>query len=417
MMRPNKWYRITKRNMIIMNTKIIPVLIIGILFGAIAGYVGSNQIHKPQIDNLTAEINTSLAREISVQQEHDSLLEQYETLSGQYDDLLEQHFYEISEQYEELSSMRAEQEELMEEIAELRLLAQAVIDLEVQLNELESSLGKLENDYRGLLTTLSIIDAKNYSITEGFEIPAGQIIKYEYDVGYGIIWIVDISFTHHGGSRFECYISWRQGEQGGLVSGGSYTLEQLFPSIIGTVSTNIYDEGDVLFIRSNVNVPDVPRFSRDGSGSLLKKTFEEIKIVVNGDFEEPTWNVEGWVTGGHLGSGSGEDSLEGRQLGLAQDLGAFASQKVYLYESDLYLEFYYRPVPMGIPIDFIVYFDDNVILNESFTGSILPWTSMRLNLDPLMDTYGEHTIKFVVPKNPDCTEESSRVMIDKVLIS
>lgn len=289
--------------------------------------------------------------------------------------------------------------------------------LEVQVNELESSLEKLENDYRGLLTTMRIIDSKNYSKTEEFEIPAGQTIKYEYDVGYGIIWVVDISFTHHGGSRFECYISWWQGEQGGLVSGGSYTLEQFFPSIIGTVSTNIYDEGDVIFIRSKVNVPDVPRFSRDGSGRLLKKTFEEIKIVVNGDFEEPAWNVEGWETGGHLGCGSGEDSLEGRQLGLAQDLGAFASQKVYLYESDLYLEFYYRPVPMGIPVDFIVYFDDNIILSESFTGSILPWTSMKVSLDPLMDTYGEHTIRFVVPENTDCTEESSRVMIDKVSIS
>jgi hypothetical protein len=143
---------------------------------------------------------------------------------------------------------------------------------------------------------------------------------------------------------------------------------------------------------------------------------KEIKIVVNGDFEEPTWNVEGWETSGHLSAGSGEDSLEGRQLSLIQDLGAVASQKVYLYQNDLNLEFYYRPVPMGIPLDFIVYFDDKVILNESFTGSILPWTSMRISLDPLMDTYGEHTIKFVVPKNPDCTNESSRVMIDKVSI-
>ena len=118
-----------------------------------------------------------------------------------------------------------------------------------------------------------------------------------------------------------------------------------------------------------------------------------------------------------MSAGSGEDSLEGRQLGLVQDGGAVASQKVYLYESDLNLEFYYRPVPRGIPIEFIVYFDDNVILSKSFTGWILPWTSMEISLDPLMDTYGEHTIKFVVPKNPDCTDESSRVMIDKVSIS
>jgi hypothetical protein len=42
---------------------------------------------------------------------------------------------------------------------------------------------------------------------------------------------------------------------------------------------------------------------------------------------------------------------------------------------------------------------------------------MDFDEDKLGPSHGEHTIKFVVPKNPDCTDESSRVMIDKVSIS
>jgi hypothetical protein len=70
----------------------------------------------------------------------------------------------------------------------------------------------------------------------------------------------------------------------------------------------------------------------------------------NGDFEEDTWNVVGWETSGHLGAGSGEDSLEGRQLGLCGDRGATAKQKVFLYEDDLYFEFYYELCQTDSPL-------------------------------------------------------------------
>lgn len=140
----------------------------------------------------------------------------------------------------------------------------------------------------------------------------------------------------------------------------------------------------------------------------------EYGYVVNGDFEEPTWNVVGWETYGHLGAGSGEDSLEGRQLGLCGDSGATASQTVFLYEYNLNFEFYYRAVPNGSPIEFIVYFDDTVVFHEVFNGTILPWSSVRVNLSPLMGIFGEHIIKFVVPEND---VEESRIMIDKVSIS
>jgi len=207
--------------------------------------------------------------------------------------------------------IREKKSQLLEENIALQDQLEGVKE---SFNDLESSLEKLDNDYKGLLSTLSILDAKNYSRTEEFELLPGQTQRYEYDVGYGIIWFVEISHAYHSGSRFACDIGWRQGEQGGLVSGGCVTIEQQLSKVTGTVSTQIYDEGDVLFISSNVNIPEVPRFCWGGSGRLLKKTFEETKIVVNGDFEEPTWNVEGWETSDHLGAGSGEDSLEGRQL-------------------------------------------------------------------------------------------------------
>ena len=75
-----------------METKFIALMIIGILFGATVGYVGSNQIFKPQIEELEGDyeklalVRTSLEENYSelrtekedLQQEHDSLLEQYE---------------------------------------------------------------------------------------------------------------------------------------------------------------------------------------------------------------------------------------------------------------------------------------------------------------------------------------------------
>ena len=45
---------------------------------------------------------------------------------------------------------------------------------------------------------------------------------------------------------------------------------------------------------------------------------------------------------------------------------------------------------------------------------MVPWDSVRVNLNPLMDVYGEHTIKFVVPEN---NVEGSRIAIDRVSIS
>ena len=140
------------------------------------------------------------------------------------------------------------------------------------------------------------------------------------------------------------------------------------------------------------------------------------RYVINGDFEEDAFNVVGWETLGHLGVGSGEDSLEGRQLGLVADMGATAEQTVFLFEYDLYFEFYYRPIPMGTPIELIVYFDDIMVFQDEFNGTILPWDSVRVNLSPLMDALGEHTIKFVVPQKYGA-EEGSRIAIDKVPIS
>jgi hypothetical protein len=219
---------------------------------------------------------------------------------------------------EEVDRLKTENLDIREKKAQLLeeniALQDQLKGIKESLNDLESSLEKLDNDYKGLLSTLSILDAKNCSRAEEFELLPGQTQRYEYDVGYGIIWVVEISHTYSSGSRFGWHIGWWQGEQGGEVSGGCDTIEQQLSKVTGTVSTQVYDEGDVLFIRSNINIPEVPRFCRDGSGRLLKKTFEETKIVVNGDFEEPTWNVEGWETSGHLSAGSGEDSLEGRQL-------------------------------------------------------------------------------------------------------
>jgi len=374
-------------------------IIIALLVGIGTSYIYVQNLSRDQISSLEGRNdvlqNTVNGLEIELADVTESLVQ-----SNEDRDSVESNYNELQEDYVILNG--------------------SYIDLETQFIELESSLEKLENDYRGLLSTLSIIDAKNHSKTNNFELIAGQTKRYEYDVGYGIIWIVDISFD---GSRFTCYINWRQGEQGGCVSGGCDTLEQVFPSIKGTVSTNVYDEGDVLFIRSNVNIPDIPRFCRDGSGRILKKTFDydlpidlptgDYEFIINGGLEEriegQSWMPVGWEGGGHIG---GTQGYSGWCVSLyAASYPSDLKQNVFINRTQLTLIFWISTTPRTEPINLQIFFGDSLIYNETFT-EFSGWAPVMLEISA---DEGTHLLKFVVPADKDYeSEHCPFVSIDEV---
>lgn len=125
-----------------MDSKIVTVLIVGILLGGSLGYAGFYMIYNPQMDDLTAEIDDheeryeTLSQQIeSLQNEHGSLLEQFETISGEYEELsnvIEDLTLEREEILIELHEISLEREELIDKIREL------TIDLagNVKINEI-----------------------------------------------------------------------------------------------------------------------------------------------------------------------------------------------------------------------------------------------------------------------------------------
>ena len=161
--------------------------------------------------------------------------------------------------------------------AQISNLQSQISDLTEDLNELQKSYdsllqkyNRLKSNYSSLLNTLNIIDAKDLHRVENFTINSGETLRYEYDVGYGIIWIIEFSLNiRHDGTRWECFIGWRQGEQGGIAGGSGITIKQKISSVSGTVSTEILDEGDALYIRTNIQ-PSVSYFSRTADAMLLK---------------------------------------------------------------------------------------------------------------------------------------------------
>lgn len=191
-------------------------------------------------------------------------------LKGQIKELQSQ----ILEQNNTIETLKSYLELKDKQISNLQV---NVSNLSYHLNELQKNYtlllqkyNDLNNSYSSLLNTLNIIDVKGLHRVENFTINSGETIRYEYDVGYGIIWIIELSLNiRHDGTRWECYISWRQGENGDLVSGCGITLSQVISKVSGIISTDIYDQGDSLLIKTSVN-PEISYFSRTGIARLLK---------------------------------------------------------------------------------------------------------------------------------------------------
>jgi len=149
-------------------------------------------------------------------------------------------------------------------------LEEQVSNLQEENDQITQNYQELNDSYNSLLNTLSIIDAKNLSITTELILNVGDIQRYEYDAGYGILWIIELSLKNDtSGTRYTCMISWRQGEQGGVVSGGGMMIYHAYSYINGTISTEIYDEGSSLYIISYVDT-NVSEFDWNGSGRIPK---------------------------------------------------------------------------------------------------------------------------------------------------
>jgi len=182
-----------------MDSKIISVLLIGIVIGGSLGYVGTYLIYEPQLDDLTAEIQdheeryeTLSQQQEILQNEHEALLEQLTAISGEYDELSdvvdaltldrETLIYIIDEIYIEREELYIERKELRDRIRELTIeLAGNVKINEILYNPLGADEGnewiELYNDGESAVDlsgwTISGTDGSVKAVLPAIDFPPG----------------------------------------------------------------------------------------------------------------------------------------------------------------------------------------------------------------------------------------------------
>jgi len=151
--------------------------------------------------------------------------------------------------------------------------------------------------------------------------------------------------------------------------------------------------------------------------------------VLNGGFEEPMiydpWTIPHWEGGGSISVGS--PSYVGQAVQLYQWSAIHGSsilQEVNLDKEQLVLLFWYKPLPENRDVTFIVLIDDNVILNNTYTGTNdqYSWSNITIPLEPLFETYGlsigVHEISFFLSPAVGLVQDNPApgIVIDEVMI-
>ena len=104
----------------IIDSKVVTILIVGMLIGGSVGYIGSYLIFKPQMDKLTAEIGEYEEEALLISAQLDSLIEQFDIERALHEET-SLELEEMSLEREELiDEMSRDREELIDEIRELR---------------------------------------------------------------------------------------------------------------------------------------------------------------------------------------------------------------------------------------------------------------------------------------------------------
>ena len=162
-----------------MNSKIIVILVVGILVGGSIGFGGAYILYTPQIYELTSDLN-------DFKSQYQTLLGQYETLSGKYETLSQEH-ETLSGQYEALS----------EQFGTLQgqhyVLLQEHDSLSKQYDEIQTSYDALLSKYERLIGALPL-SPEPISI---------KTIEKEYKWRYGgYTWTLSLSIPE---SLYEYY--------------------------------------------------------------------------------------------------------------------------------------------------------------------------------------------------------------------
>lgn len=183
--------------------------------------------------------------------------------------------------------------------------------------------------------------------------------------------------------------------------------------------------GDPLKIGIRYGLDDGPRYpaaydydNPDTWDWLFLVTPERVK---NGDFEDEVfldpWEIPGWDSSGGTGVGSGEDSYQGRSLGLRS---GYVSQIVWLDEnSSVY--FWYRPFPFDSEVELQVHLGGVTVFSESYSESYYEWSQMEIKFRDAMEKGlepGLNELRFVVVDGSSDAERPRRprVSFDSVTI-
>lgn len=153
--------------------------------------------------------------------------------------------------------------------AELENIKMTYEALQASYAELEVSYEDVSKRFTSLLETLNISVLKNWTRTTEFNFTAGPPKTFTYEIPYGILWDVTISFS---GDYIWIDISYRRGEVRGYVGGSGHALTEKALHLHGTIRVDYYDDGSKITVTCNVVPTKYPWAGRNAYAVFSKAT-------------------------------------------------------------------------------------------------------------------------------------------------
>jgi len=208
------------------------------------------------ISNLQSQIRDKDATVSELESEirdKDSAILKLQSQIAEYEDEVDRLETENQGLQSQLENATAHLDALQVELENVKTTYEA---LQTSYAELEANYEDVNKRFTALLETLNISVLKNWTRTTEFNLTAGPPKTFTYEIPYGILWDVTISFS---GDYISIDISYRRGEVRGYVGGSGYALTEKSLYLYGTIKIDYYDDGGgTIRVTCNVVPTDYP---------------------------------------------------------------------------------------------------------------------------------------------------------------
>ena len=181
--------------------------------------------------------------------------------------VIENQYAQLLSQYEHILS---EIEDLETQISEMGQMNVKLLEIEEQLLELEDRYGEVKLSYEILLNSTGIYSVDDFSREVSVSLKAGykgfNETTIQFDAGYGIVMEAYVSLLTNGQyeSRIDIELSWRRGNERGLLVGLGNAPAQTLKEVHVTAFCEIYDEDDDrLWVKVGAFIEELPSIRKD----------------------------------------------------------------------------------------------------------------------------------------------------------